>query len=56
MQVQWCGDMVPDGALELNIDDDVNDDGGGEAAVAAAAVHAASVPLTFCTFSHGIIS
>lgn len=49
--------MVPDGALELNnIDDDVNDDGGGEAAVTAAAVHAASVPLTFCTFSHLIIS
>ena len=43
--------MVLDGALELNnIDDD--DGGRGEVSVAAAAIHATSVPVTFCIFSN----
>lgn len=43
--------MVLDGALDLNnIDDD--DGGRGEVAAAVAAIHATSVPVTLCIFSH----
>lgn len=50
--------MVLDGVLELNNVDDDDDGGGGRGArdAAAAAVHTAPVLVTFCIFSHVIIS
>lgn len=50
--------MVLDEVLELNNVDDDDDGGGGRGAreAAATAIHTAPVPVTFCIFSHLIIS